>query len=162
VCLGMIPVATGADNAPGDGDWPQWRGPRRDGISTDTGLVHQWPKGGPPLVWEAKGAGRGYASVAIAAGKLYTMGDHLSTAADEDESASCFDLSTGKQLWKAKLGPAWNEGGQESRQSSRSTPTVDGDRVYFLTARGDLACLETASGKPRWRKNLKNDFGGRK
>ncbi len=151
----------GADNRPAGDYWPQWRGPNRDDHSPDTGLLKTWPQGGPPLLWEAKGAGRGYASVAIAAGKLYTMGDGPSTADDKDEYLLCFDEATGKQLWKAKLGPPWNSG-QPNWQSSRSTPTVDGDLVYVLTPHGDLVCLETAGGKERWRKNLKKDFGGKK
>jgi outer membrane protein assembly factor BamB len=159
--LTAAPSASGADTAPATGNWPQWRGPKRDGVSTDTGLLKEWPRNGPPLLWEAKGAGRGYASVAIAAGRIYTLGDGLSTADDKDEYVSCFDETTGKQRWIAKLGPAWNSG-SPNWQSSRSTPTVDGTRLYVLTARGDLVCLETATGKEVWRKNLPKDFGGQK
>jgi outer membrane protein assembly factor BamB len=143
------------------GDWPQWRGPRRDGVSTDTGLLKAWPKEGPPLLWAAKGAGRGYASLAITGGRIYTLGDNLSTASDPDEYVSCFDEADGKQLWKAKLGPAWNSG-STSWQSSRSTPTVDGELLYILTPHGNLHCLETATGKERWRKSMQKDFGGKK
>jgi len=153
-----VPVP-GADSS--TGDWPQWRGPNRDGISPDTGLLTAWPKDGPKLLWEGKGAGRGYASLAITGGRIYTMGDNLSTADDKDEYASCFDTANGKQLWKAKLGPAWNSG-SESWQSSRSTPTVDGDLVYYVTPPGVLYCLKTADGKEAWRKDLKKDFGGKK
>jgi outer membrane protein assembly factor BamB len=152
---------TAEEGAPAKAEWPQWRGPKRDDLSPDTGLLKAWPAEGPALLWEVKGAGRGYASVAIAAGKIYTMGDGPSTAGDEDEYLLCFDEATGKQLWKAKLGPAWNKG-QSDWQSSRSTPTVDGEVVYALTAHGDLACLETADGKERWRKNLQKDLGGNK
>src|SRR5262249_17552144 len=120
-----------------------------------------WPQGGPKLLWEGKGAGRGYASLAITGGRIYTLGDNLSTAQDKDEYASCFDATTGKQLWTSKLGPAWNSG-TESWQSSRSTPTVDGDLVYYVTPQGALACVKTADGTPVWRKDLKKDFGGNK
>jgi len=151
--------------APGAGtstaDWPTWRGPNRDGVSPDTGLLTAWPKDGPKLLWEGKGAGRGYASLAIKDGRIFTMGDNLSTADDKDEYASCFDASDGKQLWKTKLGPAWNSG-SATWQSSRSTPTVDGDLVYYVTPQGSLVCLKTADGKEVWRKDLKNDFGGKK
>ncbi len=142
-------------------EWPQWRGPKRDGVSTDTGLLKEWPAEGPKLLWEAKGAGRGYSSLAISGGRIYTMGDGPSTAQDKDEYALCFEEATGKQLWMAKLGPAWNSGKPEW-QGSRSTPTVDGDVLYALTAHGGLICLETATGKERWRKSLQKDFGGKK
>jgi outer membrane protein assembly factor BamB len=143
------------------GAWPQFRGPNRDDVSTETGLLKLWPKEGPPLLWEAKGAGRGYASVAVADGKIFTLGDAPSTAEDKDEYAVCFNEADGKQLWKTKTGKAWDKG-TESWQSSRSTPTVDGDLVYVLTAFGDLFCLETATGKERWHKNFEKDFGGKK
>src|SRR6516162_8989187 len=110
VFLAGIPLTSAADTAPAGANWPQWRGPKRDDLSPDTGLLKSWPKGGPPLLWEGKGAGRGYASVSILDGKIYTMGDGPSTAADKDEYLLCFDEATGKQLWKARLGPAWNSG----------------------------------------------------
>lgn len=142
-------------------EWPQFRGPNRDGVSADTGLLKSWPVEGPPLLWEAKGAGRGYASLAITGGKIYTMGDGPSTAEDKDEYVLCFEEESGKQVWKAKLGPAWNSG-QPDWQGSRSTPTVDGELLYALTAHGNLVCLESATGKERWRKSLQKDFGGRR
>jgi outer membrane protein assembly factor BamB len=150
-----------AENAPAIANWPQWRGPKRDDLSTDTRLLQQWPRGGPRLMWESHGAGRGYASVAIAGGRIYTMGDNLSTASDEDEYLACFDEATGKQLWKSKLGSAWNTG-KDNWQGSRSTPTVAGDLLYVLTPYGNLVCLETATGKQRWRKSLKDEFKGKK
>jgi outer membrane protein assembly factor BamB len=156
---GSRPV--GAADSPQGDNWFQWRGPHRDGVSRDTGLLKTWPKNGPPLLWEAKGAGRGYASLAISHGRIYTMGDGPSTATDKDEYLLCFDETNGKQLWKAKLGPAWNSG-SPSWQSSRSTPTVDGDLVYVLTPRGDLVAVETAGGKERWRKSMQKDLGGKK
>jgi outer membrane protein assembly factor BamB len=141
-------------------DWPTFRGTDRTAVAPDTGLLTAWPEGGPPLVWEAAGAGRGYASLAIADGKIYTMGDGPSTAEDKDEYLLCFDQATGEQLWKTKTGPAWNEG-DPSWQGSRSTPTVDGDRVYVLTAHGELIVVDT-SGKELWRKDVKEAFGGDK
>ncbi len=143
------------------GVWPQFRGPNRDGISTETGLLKSWPKGGPKLLWQAKGAGRGYASLAIADGKIFTLGDGPSTATDSDEYVLCFNEADSSQLWKTKTGPAWNRG-TPNWQSSRSTPTVDGPLLYVLTPHGDLVCLETATGKERWRKNMQKDFGGKK
>jgi len=143
------------------GAWPQFRGPERNGVSPDTGLLTEWPENGPPLVWKARGAGRGYASVAIVGDKLYTMGDGLSIAEDADEYAVCFNLADGAFVWKAKLGRPWASG-QPDWQSSRSTPTVDGELLYVLTPHGELICLESASGAERWRKHMERDFGGKK
>ncbi|TWU02819.1 PQQ-binding-like beta-propeller repeat protein [Stieleria varia] len=149
-----------ATSAFADDNWPTFRGAQRTGVSTDTGLLNSWPKGGPELIWTATGAGRGYSSVAIDDGKLYTIGDAPSTASDDDEYLVCFDVKSGQQLWKSKTGAPWTSG-QESWQSSRSTPTVDGDHVYVLTAHGDLIKF-TTSGDEVWRKNLKDDFAGKK
>jgi len=160
VPIGAAPVRPG--ETPSEGDWPQWRGPNRDGLSTDKGLLKEWPKKGPTLLWETKGAGRGYASVSIARGKLFTIGDTSSIADDKDEYVLCFDASNGKPLWKARIGPQWTGQRNADWQSPRSTPTVDGDRLYALAPGGDLLCLETATGKEVWRKNLPKDFGGKK
>ena len=141
--------------------WPTFRGANRTAVSQETGLLQEWPEDGPKLVWEAAGAGRGYSSLAIADGKIYTLGDGLSTAEDKDEYLSCFSEADGKQLWKTKTGKAWTSG-QESWQSSRSTPTIDGAMVYILTPHCDLVCCSTADGNELWRKNLKSDFGGSK
>src|SRR6185369_1219465 len=75
-------------------EWPQWRGPNRDGVSKETGLLKQWPTDGPPLVWKAAGAGTGYSSLAISAGRIYTMG-----LRGDREYVVAFDVATGKQLW---------------------------------------------------------------
>ena len=141
--------------------WPRFRGPHGDGVSPSEGLLAQWPAGGPPLVWHATGAGRGYSSFSIAGSKLFTMGDAPSTADDKDEYLLCFDVRTGSQLWQAHLGQAW-AAGPDNWQSSRSTPTLDEDRVYVLTAHGDLVCARTADGRIVWRKNLRDDLGGKK
>jgi outer membrane protein assembly factor BamB len=143
------------------GPWPQFHGPARNNLSPDTGLLTEWPDGGPPLLWEAQGAGRGYATVAIAGDRLYTLGDAPSTAEDKDEYVSCFDPANGTQLWLAKTGPAWTSGSPDW-QSSRSTPTVDGERLYVLTAHGKLVCLESATGKEVWQKDLAKDLDGKK
>lgn len=149
--------------APGtaaDPDWPTFRGPDRTAVAEESGLLREWPESGPPLVWETAGAGRGYASLAIAGDQIYTLGDGPSTAADLDEYLSCFDRSSGELRWALKTGAAWNRG-QDSLQGSRSTPTVDGDRVYVLTPHGELVCAGT-DGREQWRRHLMNDFGGKK
>ena len=147
-------------NGQSNDSWPTFRGPERTGVSADTGLLDRWPESGPKLVWETAGAGNGYASVAISDGKIYTLGDGLSTADDDDEYLVCFDQKTGRQLWAAKTGSPWTNG-KPSWQSSRSTPTVDGDRVYVLTPHGELICVGT-DGNEQWRRHLKDDLGGKK
>jgi hypothetical protein len=143
------------------GDWPTFRGADRTAVAPDTDLLEAWPADGPPVVWETKGAGRGYASPAVAGDKIFTLGDGLSTAEDADEYLSCFDRATGKQLWKTKTGGPWTSG-QDSWQSSRSTPTVDGAMVYVLTPFGQLVGCLVKDGREVFRVDLKEQFGGTK
>lgn len=130
-------------------DWPKFHGPNHDNLCTETGLLSQWPEGGPKLLWTIKGLGGGYSSVAIVGGRLYTMGD-----VDDKQQVLAFDLATKKQLWATPIGPTHKDG-------PRCTPTVDGDLLYVLGTDSDLACLETATGKVRWAKNLAKEFGGK-
>jgi len=127
--------------------WPQFRGPNRDDISADTGLLKEWPKDGPPLVWQATGVGEGFSSVAIAGGKVYTLGNR-----DGNTYVHALDRSNGKMLWSARVGVAGGNLG--------STPTVDGDRLYAIGQDGDLVCVSVSDGAVRWHKNFKRDFGG--
>lgn len=142
-------------------DWPTFRGAGRTAVAPDTDLLESWPADDPPLVWGTKGAGRGYASLAIVGDRIYTLGDGLSTAADSDEYLSCFNRADGRQLWKTKTGKPWNDG-KESWQSSRSTPTVDGDMVYVITPYGSLVACTAADGAEVFRVDLKERFGGKK
>ncbi len=137
-------------------DWPQWRGVLRDAKSPEKGLLKEWPKEGPPLVWKATGLGAGYSDVSVAGGKIFTMGERRSTnpKGKEETFVIALDEATGKELWATRIGNRYGDGGP------RSTPTVDGDRVYALSPHGDLLCLEAATGKPVWGKNLPKDFGG--
>ena len=132
--------------------WPQWRGPNRDGISKETGLLKQWPAEGPPLVWKASGAGRGYSSFSIADGKLYTMG-----LRGDREFVVAFDVATGKEAWATAHGSAFRN---DRGDGPRGTPTIDGDRVYALGGNGDLSALDARSGKIVWSKNVLREFGG--
>ena len=136
-------------------DWPQFHGPRRDNRSTDTGLLAEWPDDGPPLVWRIDGLGRGYSSVAIVGNRLFTMGDCRLDGQDERQYVLAYDLNTRQRIWAVDIGPPHDGGGP------RCTPTVDGQRLYALGTDGDLVCLETATGKTIWRKNLTKDFDGR-
>jgi outer membrane protein assembly factor BamB len=133
-------------------NWPQWRGPNRDGISKETGLLKQWPADGPPLVWKASGAGRGYSSFSIANGKLYTMG-----LRGDREVVVAFDVATGKEAWATPSGSAFHN---DRGDGPRGTPTVDGDRVYALGGNGDLSAIDASTGKLIWSKNILREFGG--
>lgn len=132
--------------------WPQWRGPNRDGISKETGLLKQWPADGPPLVWKAAGAGRGYSSFSISDGKLYTMG-----LRGDREFVVAFDVATGKEAWATAHGSAFRN---DRGDGPRGTPTIDGDRVYALGGNGDLSVLDAKTGKIVWSKNVLKEFGG--
>ena len=110
---------------------------------------------------EDEGAGRGYASLAIAGNRIFTLGDGPSSANDKDEYLVCFDRDNGKRLWSKKTGKPWTSG-QPTWRSSRSTPTADGGLVYVITAFGDLICFDAADGHEHWRKSLQKDFGGTK
>ncbi len=142
-------------------DWPTFRGADRTAVAPDTGLLTAWPEGGPKLLWESKGTGRGYSSLAIAGDRIYTLGDRSSLAeGDNSEFLLCFSRNDGSPVWKLKTGTPWDQGAPDW-QGSRSTPTVDDDRVYVLTPHGELICAST-DGIEKWRKNLKSDFGGNK
>ena len=132
--------------------WPQWRGPNRDGISKETGLLKQWPAEGPPLAWKATGAGRGYSSFSISNGKLYTMG-----LRSDREFVIAFDVATGKEAWATPHGSAFRN---DRGDGPRGTPTVDGDRIYALGGNGDLSALDARTGKIVWTKNVLKEFGG--
>jgi outer membrane protein assembly factor BamB len=135
-------------------DWPSWRGPNRDGICEETGLLKEWPAEGPPLAWKASGLGEGYSGPAVVGKRLYTMGN-----ADGKEWVLALDWTQeGKRVWATPIGPVRHEGG--GYPGPRSTPTIDGDRLYTLGAAGDLVCLDAASGRPIWRRDLVRDLGG--
>ncbi len=136
-------------------DWPQFRGPGRDGISSETGLLKQWPADGPRLLWKLEGLGRGYSTLAIVGGKFFTMGDRRAQGGSEAQCVLAYDLASRKELWATPIGPPHSDGGP------RCTPTVDGDLLYGIGTEGDLACLETATGKIVWKKNFGRDFGGK-
>jgi outer membrane protein assembly factor BamB len=138
----------------GAADWPQFRGPDRNGISNDTGLLKEWPAEGPRLAWRISGLGEGFSSVSISGGRIYTMGNR-----GGEEYIIALDLDGGSELWATSIGPARGNGGGYA--GPRCIPPVDGDLVFGLGIDGTLACLEAATGKPRWRKSLVSDFGGR-
>lgn len=155
--LFLVPLVLSGANAPSPGgDWYQWRGPDRKAVCAETGLLPEWPKDGPRLLWDARkvnegrSVGTGYSSLAITQGKIFTMGDRR----NDGDYVFCLDAATGKELWQTKLGTAQGDG-------PRCTPTVDQDRVYALTRQGLLACLKVADGSVVWQKDFKKDFDGR-
>jgi outer membrane protein assembly factor BamB len=130
------------------GEWSRWRGPNGDGLSAETGLLREWPAEGPPLVWQAKGFGSGYASVAVAGGKIYTLGKK-----DGQTHLIAADVKDGNVLWSTPIG--------DSGGNPNCTPTVDGNLVFGLSNGGDLACVNAKTGKLLWNKHLVRDLGGR-
>src|SRR3954447_21977433 len=98
--------------------WPQWRGPHRDGISNDTGLLTAWAKGGPSLLWKIGGLGRGFSSLAVAGSRIYTMGDR-----QDGDFVMAFNRADGKPLWSRRISDVWEPQGYAG---PRCTPTVDG------------------------------------
>jgi len=150
VCVALL-ILTPAAPLAADGDWPQWRGPLRDGNSGDSGLLETWPKEGPSRQWMFEDCGVGYSSPAVVGTRLYTMGGR-----NGEEELICLDTNDGHEVWSASLGPLfendWGDG-------PRSTPTVDGEMIYALIAGGNLVCLRTADGSVVWTKALQ-DLGG--
>ena len=148
-------------------DWPQWLGPNRDGVWREAGLIETFPAGGPPKVWSAK-VGLGYAGPAVADGKVFLSdrsvvggqptpkGAFDQTEQPGGERVFCLDQKTGHELWSHAYPCNYRI---SYAAGPRCTPTVDGDRVYFLGAMGDLLCLDTITGKVVWSKQLMKDYG---
>ena len=136
-------------DAADNGYWQRWPGPNNDGRSPARGLLAAWPEEGPPLAWSVRGLGDGFSSVSIAKGKIYTMG-----RTDGSTSLVCRKLEDGSELWATRVG-----GGD--RPNCTPTVDVDANLVFGLTHAGDLLCADATTGEAKWRKNYKNDFGGR-
>lgn len=137
-------------------DWPQWRGPNRDGVSRETGLLKEWPADGPKLLWQVKGIGDGYSTPAVVGKRLYLV----SNRGMDDEFVQALDTADGHQVWQTRIGKVGINGFPQY-PGARSTPTVDGPLLYALGSDGDLASLETETGKLKWQKSLRSDFGGK-
>jgi outer membrane protein assembly factor BamB len=139
----------------GTGDWPAWRGSRRDARSDETGLLGSWPEGGPKLLWKMEGLGEGYSTPSIAGNLIYVMGNK-----DGQEWVLALDRTKqGEGVWGVPTGPIEHGGG--GYPGPRSTPTVDGNRVFALGLSGELVAFDAKSGKILWRQNLVKDFGGK-
>jgi outer membrane protein assembly factor BamB len=141
-------------------DWPQFRGPSRDGVSQETGLLKTWPKGGPALAWTYTNAGEGYSCPVIVGDRLYTAG-----ARGDTEYLFALDLKNvqggaPKELWAAPLGKRYFEKVNSWNAGPSATPAVDGGLVYAQGGYGDLVCVRAVDGKEVWRKSLLKDLGG--
>jgi len=133
------------------GDWPQYLGPDRNGKSPETGLLHSWPVGGPKVLWTVQ-LGPGYGGPAVSEGKVYLL-DRIPSRQDV---LRCFDLNTGKELWHY----AYDAPGKTSHPGSRSVPAIDGSFIYTCGPFGHVHCLNKATHKVIWKKNVWTDFGG--
>jgi outer membrane protein assembly factor BamB len=132
-------------------DWPNWRGPNHDGISTESGWLAKWPADGPPRLWKTS-VGVGFSSVTICKGRAYTMGNQRDT-----DTVFCFDAETGKLIWKQSYAcstdPHFYEGG------TSATPTVEGNHVFTLSRKGNIFCFDAEDGKIIWSKNIADELG---
>jgi outer membrane protein assembly factor BamB len=154
--LALPPTAVGQDTAPAlvrspMPGWPQWRGPARDGISRETGLLQAWPRGGPPRLWSATGIGRGYSSPIVVEDTVYITGDRA-----DDLVISAWALD-GTLRWETKNGAAW----KRSYPGARSACTYDDGRLYHMNAHGRLVCLDAASGAEQWAVDVLERFQGK-
>jgi outer membrane protein assembly factor BamB len=149
---GACPAEEGsAEQGGAKGEWPQFHGPRRDNLSTDTGLLTRWPPGGPPLIWKADGIGEGFASVAVTGGTIYTAGN-----IGRRTVITALDMS-GRRRWQAPNGPAY----RRSPPGARATPTIAFGKLYHLNGDGDVVCLDAGTGKGIWTRNILKEFNGR-
>ena len=132
-------------------DWPQWRGADRANRSSETGLFANWGTDGPPLSWTAEGLGSGYASVSVVGQRIFTTGNF-----SNNQSVVAVDAKTGKVLWTSPISDSAPKHGYDG---SRSTPTVDGDKLYVVSSDGAIVCLAASDGKTIWRRDF-DEFKG--
>ena len=138
------------------GDWPQWRGLHRNGISDEKGLLPSWPAEGPKKAWQVDDVSFGYSTPAVVEDVVYLM----SNKGLEDEFVQARSAKNGTELWSKTVGKVGNPNQKPPYPGARSTPTVDGDALYVLGSDGDLARLEREGGRVVWHKNIRMDFGG--
>jgi len=150
--VGIVWAAASTAAAAEELNWPQWQGPTRDCMNRESGLLKKWPEGGPPRKWLYSDCGAGYSGPAVVDGRLYIMGTR-----DGANQLFALDAETGTELWKAEVGPDYNNdwGG-----GPRGTPAVDGDRIYALGPSGTLICAQVAGGKELWRVTMES-LGGK-
>jgi outer membrane protein assembly factor BamB len=150
--LWLLPILLCAPSVAAAADWPQWMGPARNGSSPETGLLTDWSRQRPKVIWKVAG-GDGYSSVAVVGDRAFTL-----VQRDGKELAVALEAATGKELWATPLGPAYKN---QFGDGPRSTPAVDGALVYVQSVTGPLACLETSSGKVVWQHHLLKEYGAK-
>ena len=138
--------------APAITDWPQWRGPERNGLSREVGLAREWPATGPPVLWTTTGLGAGYGTVAVAGNRVFVQ-----SLRNGRSTVHAINAADGKYIWSKNLGPGVTN---DRGSGPRGTPTVDGDRLYVLTEGGELVCLLAADATVVWQRNILRDFNG--
>jgi outer membrane protein assembly factor BamB len=156
-CVPQFFTPTPASMRSSPSDWPQWRGPERNGISTERGLLKQWPREGPKLLWQVNDIGDGYSTPSVVGTRLYLM----SNRGFDNEFVQALSIQDGKKLWATRVGNVGNPEQDPPYPKARSTPTIDGNLLYALGSDGDLVCLETKSGKLVWQKSLRKEFSGK-
>ncbi len=132
-------------------NWPQFRGPNRDGLSPETGLLKSWPADGPKLLWSYDQLGGGWGSAAIADQVIYIVGD-----VDKEETLFALNAN-GTLKWKTSYGERW----RRSFPDARTTPTIDGDRIYVNSGQGKVVCFDRASGAVKWEVQTVKKFAGK-
>ncbi|MBO0700274.1 MAG: PQQ-like beta-propeller repeat protein [Zavarzinella sp.] len=162
-----IPLLLGLTGAVAADDWPQWLGPKRDGVWRESGIVDKFPEGGPKVLWRTP-CGIGYAGPAVAKGKVYladrVLGEGVTNPEDPFKRTGvqgkdrllCLDEATGKELWKFEYPVEYRV---SYAAGPRCTPTVDGDRVYWLGTMGDLYAVDVKAGKPVWEQHFVKGLG---
>jgi len=133
-------------------EWPGFLGPNRDGLSPDTDLLKQWPEEGPRLLWKVDNLGPGWSSLAVVDGCVYTTGN-----ADGKQMLICLGLD-GQERWRVEQGPECDHRGYPG---ARSTPTLDGERIYVTGGNGLVTCHAKGDGRILWRRDMKTEMGGK-
>ena len=146
VCLLLYGVFSTVDAK----DWPQWRGPNRDGISEEVGLLKEWPDGGPRVLWRVS-LGEGFSGISVADGRVYTM-----FSEGDDEFVVCLDASNGREIWRFRSDSNYYE--SEGGNGPRATPTIDGEFLFTVSAQGKFYALNSANGDKVWSCDLIRDF----
>lgn len=154
--FGWLALAAGCCTAGGASaqDWPQWRGPSRDGVAPCAGLPADWPAQPPRAQWKVR-VGEGCSSPAVARGRVFIMGRE-----DNQEACLCLDAASGKTIWRHAYPVSYRPPDPRAGRGPQSTPTVDDDRVYALGVRGMFHCLDAATGRVLWKHDLAAEYWG--
>ncbi|RKU12754.1 hypothetical protein C6502_05255 [Candidatus Poribacteria bacterium] len=145
VCSGILTaIAT---------EWPQWRGPNRDGISDEVGLLKEWSPNGPKVLWKVP-LGEGFSGISVSQDRVYTM-----FSKGNDEFVVCLDATDGQEIWRFRSDNNYYEG--QGGNGPRATPTIDGDLLFTISAHGKLYALNAASGQEVWSHDLQRKFGSK-